>query len=294
MRRLMAVLCTLALAGGVVAAATLPTNAAPDDAKHTTTISGGDGNEANPRAATVAELAQEDAKGAVAEAAFAARHRDGSVEEYDKARQAYAKRFPDAPGFEPLNVTGPLAANTLTLHQIGQKTSWWCGPATASMMIKQMYLDGEISTTRSQYGNQPKRGQKALSKPAYLDAVDDGTYRTDLRRGLNRWIGNSYYSVLSNPTVAQFRTRLAQDIDTGWSLAVAALEPANSSYRYNGHPSGVKVDHWVPAFGYKNSFDTTKFADSATTLWAGVGPKFTHNTEKFVKRYVKPAKAIVW
>lgn len=293
MRRLMAALCTLTMAGGFVTLTTAP--AAASDEENVPTISGGDGNEASPRAVSDTELAKDEAKGAVVEAAFAARRGEGSVRTYEKARREYATAFPDAPRFDPMDViTPPLASNSLSLEQIGQKTSWWCGPATASMMILQMYNDGEIATTQSQYGDQPTRGQAALAEPDYLDAVDDGTYRTDMREGLNRWIGNDYYSVLSSPTNLEFRTRLAEDVDTGWSMAVAALEPADSSYRYNGHPAGVKVDHWIPAYGYADDLDTTKFADSATTLWSGVSPKFSHDTQSFIQRYVKPAKAIVW
>lgn len=187
-----------------------------------------------------------------------------------------------------------IPARALTgYRQAPQQRSWWCGPASAYTIVAGLKYYRKISTTNSR----PEGwglSQRNLAQPRYLDAVSDGTYRTHMRNGLNRWIGHpGWYDVLSNPTPAQFTSKLVGDIRTGYAVAVAALERAGG-YHYNNHPANRTVDHWVVARGYSYNVVNTHFVDPATSVWSGVRPYFAYNTTNFVNRFVRPSKAIVW
>src|SRR5699024_10943468 len=147
---------------------------------------------------------------------------------------------------------------SVDLDQVGQETDWWCGPATAYMVIDQLSSDDRVDDTQSNSG--AKLSQSALADNAYTDSKTSGTYLTDMRKTLNKWTGQKFYDVLDNPSPRDFRGALLGDIDRNQSFAVAALEEAGGPH-YNGHPTSMTVDHWVAAKGYSDGGDVTRFAD---------------------------------
>lgn len=188
-----------------------------------------------------------------------------------------------------------VPAKSLTGYKhVGQKENWWCGPASAYILIAGMKHYGKISSTKSKAHPTWGFSQKNLASSSYLKANGGGgTQRADMRNGINKWIGKSFFDVFSNPTPAQFKDRLGKDVRKGYAVAVAALEHAGS-HHYNGHPRSKTIDHWVVARGYSANYTKTHFIDPATTVWSAVDPYFSYNTNDFVNRFVKPSKAIVW
>ncbi|MBM7789709.1 C39 family peptidase [Tenggerimyces flavus] len=189
--------------------------------------------------------------------------------------------------------TVDIAGKTLSGYKhVGQDTGYWCGPASAYILITGMKAHGKIKTTKSKSGL--KLTQKNLASDTYLGANGGGgTQRADMRDGINKWIGHKWYKVHSNPTPAEFKDRLLRAIPSGRGVAVAAYESAGKRH-YNGHPKGKTIDHWVVARGYTTNLSKTNFVDPATTVWSGVKPYFSHYTNSFVNVFVRPSKAIVW
>ncbi|MBM7789697.1 C39 family peptidase [Tenggerimyces flavus] len=188
-----------------------------------------------------------------------------------------------------------VPAKSLTGYKhVGQKENWWCGPASAYIIIAGMKHYGKISSTKSKAHPSWSFSQANLASGSYLKANGGGgTQRADMARGINKWIGKDWYHVLSNPSSTQFKDRVGKDIRKGYAVAVAALEHAGGSH-YNGHPRSKTIDHWVVARGYTANYAKTHFVDPATTVWGPVEPYFSYNTNDFVNRFVKPSKAIVW
>ncbi|MBM7789698.1 hypothetical protein [Tenggerimyces flavus] len=84
---------------------------------------------------------------------------------------------------DPVN----LAAKSLLGYQhVGQDTNYWCGPASAYILIKGMKHYGKIRTTTSSLAGSALT-QSRLAGPSYLDANDgNGTQGGDLARGINK------------------------------------------------------------------------------------------------------------
>lgn len=184
-----------------------------------------------------------------------------------------------------------VAAKHLPGYQhVGQQEDWWCGPATAYIMIQGMKYYGKISSTRSK-DRDWSLSQYNLASSNYLDARNDGTYRTDMADGLNDWTGK-LFKVQSNPSPTTFKNEMVNNFRYGYAIAVAALEQANGAH-YNGHPTWQTVDHWIVARAYTTDIRDTHFVDPATTLWSATNSYFAYNTNDFVNRFVRPSKAIV-
>lgn len=187
-----------------------------------------------------------------------------------------------------------IAAKSLPGYKhVGQGEDWWCGPATAYIMIKGMKHYGKISTTDSSLAGSALT-QSRLASDSYLKANGGGgTQRADMRNGINKWIGHNWFNILNEPTPAEFKAKLVNNIGKGYAVAVAAYEPAGERH-YNGHPVNQSVDHWVVARGYTTDVSKTHFIDPATTVWSAPEPYFSHYTNSFVNLFVRPSKAIVW
>lgn len=187
----------------------------------------------------------------------------------------------------PVNVA---AKHLPGYQQVPQQEDWWCGPATAYIMIKGMKYYGKIRTTDSQDGE--TLTQRKLASDKYLEANGGGgTQRDDLAQGLTDWTGRTF-RVYSNPSPTTFKNKMMSNFRSGYAVAVAALETRNGPH-YNGHPQGKTVDHWVLARAYTTDLKDTHFVDPATSVWSGVNRYFSKNTNTFVNTWVRPSKAIV-
>lgn len=186
-----------------------------------------------------------------------------------------------------------VAAKSLPGYKhVGQQTNSWCGPASAVILIKGMKHYGKIATTKSSLAGSALT-QSRLAGTSYLKANDNGTQGGDLARGINKWIGHNWFSVMNQPTPAQFKAKLRGNVNSGHGVAVATFEPAGERH-YNGHPTNRNVYHWVVARGYTTNVSKTHFVDPATTVWDTTKPYFSHYTNSFVNLWVRPSQLIVW
>lgn len=189
-----------------------------------------------------------------------------------------------------------IPAKTLTgLTHVAQERDYWCGPATAYILIKGMKHYGKISTTNSAPAGSALTQSRLAGSP-YVDANDgNGTQAVDMRKGINKWIGHNWFNILNNPTSAEFKAKVKNNIGKGYGIAVATYEPANDRH-YNNHPENKPIYHWVVARGYTKNLSKTHFVDPATNVWANanVQPYFSHYSNSFANLFVGPSEMIVW
>lgn len=180
---------------------------------------------------------------------------------------------------------------TLTNYNwIGQINSYYCGPATAKILIQGMKNNGKISSTNSVTTPSWPFSQQSLADEMYLDANDNGTQRADMREGLVKWTRKTWIDVYSNPTPAKFKERLGSNVRTGYGLAVATQETPSTGY-YNSHPRLEFIGHWIVARGYTTDYGSTHFVDPVADRW-GVPRYFSANTNNFVNTWVRPVAIV--
>jgi hypothetical protein len=116
------------------------------------------------------------------------------------------------------------------------------------------------------------------------------------RTGLDRWLSGSNKDPLkiigsqAHPlTVNKFKYALIRDIESYRPFGVSTLEQVGQTTpRYNGHPEGDAIGHWITARGYGDYLNRSYFDDPATTVWANVAPRFDRDTAYFTNTFVQP------
>lgn len=185
-------------------------------------------------------------------------------------------------------------ARTLTITHRPQALSYYCGPATAQMVLswdayEYSAWDGAL------------RSQSNLAKSTYLyTTAEEGTAFSKGRMPwtLNRWIwGNTTglydraYESVAKPSVSAYKALYQESIGrNGKSIAVGTVEIAGS-YHYNGHPTGQTIGHWIVNYGYDST--TTSYADPANILW-DTNARFSGTTNIFIDRYVTNGNGAVY
>lgn len=219
---------------------------------------------------------------------------------YNAARERFEARYgdtSDAGVAAPMaNSTGSLFAvsasavntqssyKTLNVSWVQQAKNYYCGPATAYMILKYRGF------TKSAI-NQASLSQTALAGANYLKTesqgytttwtyYDSGYTLNDMSRGLNQWaygmLQSAFwpYRIYSADTLKEgFR----YSIDNNKPFAASTYEKPNGA-RYNNHPSSRtgEIGHWVVIYGYEASGGTAKVADPA----AGMA-NYTNSAQKF-------------
>jgi hypothetical protein len=104
--------------------------------------------------------------------------------------------------------------------------------------------------------------------------------------GMNGWIwGQPNYAggwiFKSASTIATMRTDIRTNIDAQWGAGVNTVEKLNG-WRYNNHPAGGTIRHFIATYGYDavaQTMTSTDSAGNATSVlgsaWANVQPIFT-------------------
>ena len=165
---------------------------------------------------------------------------------------------------------GP-ARDSVNVHWVQQKESYWCGPATAPMVL-----------SARMGANTPSQAE--LSGIAENDG---GTYRTEMRDTLNSRLGTSWYEIKTDKS--GFYNDVKYDVSRGYVLAVGILIKPGGP-RPPGYPS-TDLDHWVAVAGYDSVasnilvYDPVAgrpgFGDVPKAYWVPVS-EFT----KYLKVYV--------
>lgn len=191
----------------------------------------------------------------------------------------------------------------LTLTQVPQQRSNWCGPATVYMIMK------SLGRTTSAYRPSDKLSQSVLATSTYTGAgASGGTDWTDhdMSRALNRWEGSGWkWAELSpDPKHPEFLwDYVFMNISNGHPVAADMAEVAGG-HHYNGHPNRAKpILHWTAIYGMSNiggGNGTLSFADPAAKSpavgWAAPAPTFTMSVNSVVAQMVGQGfvRGIVW
>lgn len=159
--------------------------------------------------------------------------------------------------------TSSLSNNYLwNLYQQSQINGYYCGPATASEILKEGNYNVDQSTAAG-----------LLGTTSDGTAWYNGTY--PMRDTLNTYYPNNYYTVQAGG--ANFKSNLVFDIDYGYGIAGDVVEYANDKH-LTGHPINQTIYHWVALDGYYNYGDNTHYADSAS---GGVGISWGSSVPKY-------------
>jgi len=173
---------------------------------------------------------------------------------------------------------------TLNVTWVRQAKDFYCGPATAYMILKysgftKSKLDGAALSQSALAGSKYlQTDAKGLSSTWTF--YDSGFTVNDMSRGLNQWaygsVQNAYYpqKVL---TADSLKEAYRYSVDNNRAVAVSTYEKPNGP-RYNSHPASRTGDigHWVAVYGYEASGATAKVADPASGM-AG----YTNSAQKF-------------
>lgn len=137
-------------------------------------------------------------------------------------------------------------------HQ-AQANDFYCGPATASMIVN---FKGKTTT------------QKTFAGASYLqtDKLGASPFWTErMAPSLNSVLGISRYRTVHKPSLATLKGAFVNSVNARYPLAVGTVELKGTAY--NGHPSGTVIGHWIVGRGYDNNGTNLSFADPATSVW---------------------------
>lgn len=206
---------------------------------------------------------------------------------FDAQANARDRRLGASAGLKPIDhtVTGgqptsKIAPATVwgTFHfvagatQFAQITGYYCGPAAGQSILAGWAYAGWSFA----YGTPNQDGLANLMGTT----SSSGTGIYEWARGMNGWIWNNkdmpggwIYKAASTQTTMVNDIR--GNIDANWGAGVNTVE-LTGGWRYNSHPSGGTIRHFISAFGYDTSANNLNLTDSAANSpafnWPNVQP----------------------
>ncbi|MFT3887864.1 MAG: C39 family peptidase [Arachnia sp.] len=156
-------------------------------------------------------------------------------------------------------------------HQT-QKNSYYCGPATASMIAD--YKGKNINQT-------------TFAKDSYLktDRFEATLWSENVMApALNKALGTGHqYKAIQSPTLATLKGSFIQTIGQNYPLAIDTYEYAGDDH-YNGHPRSRGIGHWIVGNGQVTDGGVLKFVDPASpTPFSGASKTFGEKATVFHK-----------
>lgn len=192
----------------------------------------------------------------------------------------------------------PVAArvegwNVVSVVHEPQAKSYYCGPATAVMIIRQRGVTSRSGRNLS---------QAELAKPDMLntDAHQATRWTSNVMAStLNWWTGRLLnpwpYTASGAPSAAELKMIAVYDIDIGYSFANETYE-VGGSLRFNHHPSNRNIAHWTVTAGYNSSGDNLWVYDpakSSAVSWSGpLDANFKISTAQFAG--LMGSHGVVW
>ncbi len=163
-------------------------------------------------------------------------------------------------------VSGSGYAYLSPLNQQGEQRTYWCGPATVSMVAWTV------------------PGPSNVYQPAaasWMGTDTSGTSESQETSGLNHFVGNPDYgwnfygfvAMNGSPTSSQRATFLADlktDVSLNSPVAGDAWEVVNGPHLV-GHPN-QQIFHWFEIGGWNTNTGKVYYADPATSVWSTVPP----------------------
>lgn len=166
-----------------------------------------------------------------------------------------------------------------TIHQ-AQAKSYWCGPATASMIVK---YKGKGHT------------QTTMARVEYLQTEQNGATTWASGRmavGLNNALDNSRYQQVQSPSGATLKGAMVDSVNALYPVALDTVEFAGGQH-YNGHPVDRTIGHWIVGRGYSNTGSTLQFMDPSTSNFPDAEPTFSYGTAGMASTYLQ-SNGIAW
>lgn len=229
-----------------------------------------------------------------------------------------------ARGFCPTAGSSPLAriatagscspvSYTLLTYARRQVTDWYCGPATAQVIInrsRDIYsasTDGENAATN--YRKQTFIATRLLwfnsAKNRWEDTdTIESTNAYMLKAGLNELAklpSGFAYAVVATGSGAQWHAKIITDTQQ-WHMAFGTPVKMTSGSlhlsSWSSIPAGVTVLHWLPIRGYSGRWDGTdaakvQFNDSSGLQGGGTG-SFVDSSLKMWKLNAWHTARVVW
>lgn len=165
----------------------------------------------------------------------------------------------------------PPAMRTLSVAHQPQTKSYYCGPATASMIAK---FKGK------------NYSQATLASSSYLKTDANGATKWALNvmaPTLNKTVRTTEYQKIQSPTLASLKASFVHDIGQFYLPVAVDTYEFKGGAHYNGHPVDKAIGHWIVGSGYASSGSTLTFLDPATNVWPGAPVKasFSHSASDF-------------
>lgn len=174
-----------------------------------------------------------------------------------------------------------------SIVQIPQINSYYCGPATASELIK-----GRTGTLVSQSTLAgPLRTDEFGNTPWYAQGTGTGYPMADT---LNSYVGQFYVPYGTYVVADQFQNKVVADIDLNYGTAGDAMEVYGGPH-LTGHPN-TDIYHWFAIDGYLNYANDIWYMDSvygSTISWAGNVPRYSNMDYVTLARIVN-GRGIMW
>jgi hypothetical protein len=182
-----------------------------------------------------------------------------SKEVVDRAVQSFLKKHRGKTASEDNMATFSTSAYTASgtsgmtpLIQQPQIKSYYCGPATASEILKSKGKNISQSTAASKLMTETFQGT-----PWYAD----DTNKYVMQNCLNYHLESTWYYPLSAPNLSNLKSYVQTDVDCGYSVAANVVEMAYGLHLPD-HPGNITIYHWVAIDGYKDSGDNLHYAES--------------------------------
>ena len=173
-------------------------------------------------------------------------------------------------------VAAHLNSRSLNVTHFAQEKSYWCGPASARMMLN--YLNYPTS----RYDG-VALSQTNLASSTYLGTTTSGTTWTSkgMSSGINKWMQGNSYTQVQSPSAATVRGAFTMTIDSARQPVAADTVEWQGGLHYNGHPDRT-IGHWIVGYGYNNLGAQTKWMDPATSYYPNASATFQVETTDFL------------
>lgn len=187
-------------------------------------------------------------------------------------------------GIASIPITPP-ASRALAVSWVQQSNSYYCGPASAYMILK--FLG--YSTSKF---NGVALNQANLASSAHLntDAAGATTWASKrMETGINRWSGDAlYYTQVNAPSTATVTGKLVNRIGRNGQPFAADTVEMVGGYHYNNHPNRT-IGHWIVASGYSGSGATSTWKDPASGLagFENAAQTFSISTSTLTTRHLQ-------
>lgn len=177
----------------------------------------------------------------------------------------------------PAKVTLSNGTYHFGMTQVGQANGYYCGPATAYMILHRLGYHRSASGVALSQGNLATN--QYLATNYYRRTAWD---YSKMSVGINNWMGRRLYVRKPSPSVAEFRSAVSNSFTkTGRPVVVDTQEYSGGAH-YNGHPSYATFSHLMPVQSYNPGAGTITMLDPAAHFYSGSSREFSHSLSGFV------------